>query len=112
MPAALPQRISLLLYGLLVTFLAVTTFWPEPPVEGVSVTLVLCVKLLPLLVFLPSLYKGSKRAWIWLSFVVLLYFTAASVKAWLHDGYWVSSVHTVLTVLLFLSALWTIRSRA
>lgn len=97
-------RLTIALYlGVLATLL-VTTFYPTP-VEGVSIPLMLAVKLLPLLAFVIPVFRGHNRGYIWLAFVVIFYFTQAVVSAWLSEGAPGPMVLTVLTFLLFTVAM-------
>lgn len=97
-------RLTILLYlGVLATLL-VTTFYPAP-VEGVSISLMLAVKLIPLLAFAIPVFRGHNRGYIWLAFVVIFYFTQAVVSAWLSEGAAGPLLLTVLTFLLFTVAM-------
>ncbi|MBE0485258.1 DUF2069 domain-containing protein [Marinobacter sp.] len=93
-------RLTIALYlGVLATLL-ITTFYPAP-VEGVSLTLMLSVKLLPLLAFAVPVFRGHNRGYIWLGFVVIFYFTQGVVSAWLSQGAVGPVILTILTFLLF-----------
>lgn len=98
------RAITATLYTLLLAMLVVTTFWPEQ-VEGVSVALMLAVKLIPLLPFALVVFRGHNRGYIWLSFVVIFYFTQAVVSAWLSEGAPVPVIMALLTFLLFTIAM-------
>lgn len=97
-------RLTTVCYLALLLTLIVTTFVPAP-VAGVSVALMLSVKLVPLLAFLIPVYRGHNRGYIWMSFVVLIYFTQAVVSAWLSQGAPGPVVLTILCMLLFVSAM-------
>ncbi|MGM0570759.1 DUF2069 domain-containing protein [Marinobacter sp.] len=92
------------LYSLLLVMLVITTFWPSP-VEDVSVILMLTVKLLPLVPFAWVIFRGHNRGYIWMSFVVIFYFTQAVVTAWLSEGQPVPVFMAVLTFALFTVAM-------
>ena len=93
-------RATIALYiGVLATLL-ITTFYPDP-VEGVSIPLMLAVKLIPLLPFAVPVFRGHNRGYIWMSF----YFTQAVVSAWLSEGAPGPVILTVLTFLLFTVAM-------
>ncbi len=97
-------RATIALYiGVLATLL-ITTFYPAP-VEGVSIALMLAVKLVPLLPFAVIVFQGHNRGYIWMSFVVIFYFTQAVVSAWLSEGAPGPVILTVLTFLLFTVAM-------
>lgn len=96
--------ITLLLYLAVLATLVVTTFYPAP-VEGVSIALILTVKLAPLLALAVPVFRGNNRGYIWLAFVVIFYFTQAVVSAWLSEGAAGPVILTVLTLLLFVMAM-------
>lgn len=97
-------RATIGLYLAVLATLLVTTFYPTP-VAGVSVALMLSVKLIPLLAFAVPVFRGHNRGYIWLAFVVIFYFTEAVVSAWLSQGAAAPVILTVLTFLLFTVAL-------
>lgn len=90
---------SVLYFSVLITLVA-TTFYPAP-VEGVSIALILSVKLLPLLPFIGLVLRGDNRGYIWLAFVVIFYFTQAAVSAWLSEGATGPVLLAILNLLLF-----------
>ncbi|MEX2474012.1 DUF2069 domain-containing protein [Marinobacter sp.] len=98
--ARITARLTIALYIAVLATLLITTFYPAP-VEGVSVPLMLTVKLLPLLAFAIPVFRGHNRGYIWLAFVVIFYFTQAVVTAWLNEGTTAPMILTVLTFLLF-----------
>lgn len=98
------RALAVTLYTLILAMLVITTFWPEQA-EGVSVPLMLAVKLLPLLPFAWVVFKGHNRGYIWLSFVLIFYFTQAVVSAWLSEGSLAPVLMSVLTVSLFTVAM-------
>lgn len=102
--ARITQRLTAAVYLMLMTVLAITTFYPEP-VAGVSPALILGVKLIPLLLFMVPVFRGDNRGYIWLSFVVIFYFTEAVVSAWLSEGAVVPVVLTILSLSLFVLAM-------
>lgn len=75
------------------------------PVEGVSIALILSVKLIPLLALVMLVFRGNNRGYIWLAFVVIFYFTQAVVSAWLSQGAPGPVILVVLTFLLFTMAM-------
>ena len=102
--ARITVRATIALYiGVLATLL-ITTFYPAP-VEGVSIPLMLAVKLVPLLPFAVTVFRGHNRGYIWMSFVVIFYFTQAVVSAWLSEGAAGPVTLTILTFLLFTVAM-------
>jgi uncharacterized membrane protein len=102
--ARLTARATATIYIAVLIALVATTFLPEP-VEGVSVPLMLAVKLIPLLPFAIVVFRGHNRGYIWLSFVVIFYFTQAVVSAWLSEGAPGPVIMTVLTLALFTIAM-------
>ncbi|GGE72037.1 hypothetical protein GCM10011533_25440 [Streptosporangium jomthongense] len=97
-------RATQFLYLAVLATLLVTTFYPAP-VEGVSITLMLSVKLVPLLALAVPVFRGNNRGYIWLAFAVIFYFTQSVVSAWLSQGAPGPVVLTVLTFLLFTLAM-------
>lgn len=102
--ARITARLTIVLYLATLATLTVTTFWPAR-VEGVSIPLMLSVKLLPLLAFIIPVFRGHNRGYIWLSFVVIFYFTQYTVSAWLSEGAAAPMALAILTFLLFAVAM-------
>lgn len=102
--AHITARLTIALYLATLVALVVTTFYPVQT-EGVSVTLMLSIKLLPLLAFAVPVFRGHNRGYIWLSFVVIFYFTRYVVSAWLSEGAIAPMILTALTFLLFTVAM-------
>lgn len=102
--ARITANLTILLYLAVLAALVVTTFYPAQ-IEGVSVTLMLSIKLIPLLAFAIPVFRGNNRGYIWLSFVVIFYFTRYVVSAWLSEGALAPVILTVLTFLLFTVAM-------
>lgn len=92
------------LYAALVVLLVITTFWPAPDLD-ISLPLILSVKLVPLLLFIPIVISGGNRGLIWLSFVLIFYFTQFVVNAWLTEGDTGAVTVALVTLLLFVSAM-------
>ncbi|KPQ01182.1 DUF2069 domain-containing protein [Marinobacter sp. HL-58] len=97
-------RLTIGLYLATLVALVITTFYPVQT-EGVSVTLMLSIKLIPLLAFAVPVFRGHNRGYIWLSFIVIFYFTRYVVSAWLSEGAIAPMILTVLTFLLFTVAM-------
>lgn len=102
--AHITARLTIALYLATLVTLIVTTFYPVQT-AGVSVTLMLSIKLIPLLAFAVPVFRGHNRGYIWLSFVVIFYFTRYVVSAWLSEGAIAPLILTVLTFLLFTVAM-------
>ncbi|MGM0774300.1 DUF2069 domain-containing protein [Marinobacter sp.] len=102
--ARITARLTIALYLATLAALVITTFYPVQT-EGVSVTLMLSIKLIPLLAFAVPVFRGSNRGYIWVSFVVIFYFTRYVVSAWLSEGAIAPIILTVLTFLLFTVAM-------
>jgi uncharacterized membrane protein len=97
-------RATQFLYLAVLATLLITTFYPAP-IEGVSIALILSVKLIPLLALVMLVFRGNNRGYIWLAFVVIFYFTQAVVSAWLSKGAPGPVILTALTFLLFTMAM-------
>lgn len=102
--AKLTARLIIGLYITTLAALLITTFYPVQ-VEGVSVTLMLSIKLIPLLLFAVPVFRADNRGIIWLSFVVIFYFTRYTVSAWLSEGAAAPVILAILTFLLFTVAM-------
>lgn len=102
--ARVTAKLTIALYIAVLATLLITTFYPVQ-IEGVSVSLILTVKLLPLLAFAVPVFRGHNRGYIWMAFVVIFYFTQAVVSAWLSEGAIAPMILTVLTFLLFTVAM-------
>lgn len=100
---------SISVYLLLIGLLTLTTWWPNP-VDGASKTMMLVIKLLPLLILLPGLWKGRNMTYIWAAFVILLYFMQASMSAYLNQWAWPPTTAAILTTLFFCGVLWKLKS--
>jgi len=102
--ARITARATQFLYLAVLATLLITTFYPAP-VEGVSIVLMLSVKLIPLLALAIPVFKGNNRGYIWLAFVVIFYFTQAVVSAWLSKGAPGPVALLLLTLVLFIMAM-------
>ncbi|MDX1757656.1 MAG: DUF2069 domain-containing protein [Marinobacter sp.] len=102
--ARITAHLTFAFYLAVIVGLILTTFYPAP-IAGVSIPLMLGVKLLPLLPFVVAVWKGSNRAYIWLSFIVLFYFTRYVVSAWLTEGALGPLALTIATFGLFTTAM-------
>jgi len=69
---------------------------------------VACMKLIPLLVFIPGLIKQTFRTYSWLCFVCLIYFVAIFPVAYTRN-LWSDWLITFLVTTLFISAMMTSR---
>lgn len=98
------QITALISYLLLLVLLVVSTLLTTLPPEA-SRGLMLAVKIIPLIIFLPGLLKGHLRAHIWVCFVVLFYFTRSVVAAYLTEGDLLETAITATTVMLFIASM-------
>jgi len=98
------RNLSWISYSLLLLLMVVTSLPAFLP-ENSSVTVILVVKLLPLLIVLPGMLKDKLRPYIWLCFIVLFYFTQSVVETFLSKGGGLDLIITILTVVLFISAM-------
>jgi uncharacterized membrane protein len=94
---------------LLLLIMMVITSLPSFLPEGSSPWVIGSVKLFPLLIVLPGMLKDSLRAHTWLCFIVLFYFTQAVVEAFLSKAASLDLFITLLTVAIFLSAMFYIK---
>lgn len=73
---------------------------------GITVWL---VKLIPLLIFIPGLYRKSERTSAWLAYVSLLYFIFSVLLIYTPHAFYYGWVMSISSVLLFLSCLFYTR---
>lgn len=95
-------------YVLLLLMMIITSLPGQIP-ENSSAGFILSVKLVPLLLVLPGLIQNNLRAFIWLCFIVLFYFTRSVVESFLSHAAGIDLIITALTVLIFLSAMYFIK---
>lgn len=93
----------------LTLLMMIVTSLPAYIPEGSSVTVILLVKLIPLLILLPGLVKDTLRSHIWLCFIILFYFTQSVVETFLSSGAFTDIFITSLTVVIFLSSMFYIK---
>ena len=104
----LAQQLTWASYVLTLLMMIVTSLPGFIP-ENSSTTLILAIKLLPLLILLPGLAKDQLRAYIWLCFIILFYFTQSVVESFIYNAAWIDLFITALTVIMFLAAMFYIK---
>lgn len=104
----LAHWVGLVSFFALMAILALTTFWPEP-VEGPSKTVILMIKLVPLLIFVPGLLRGRNITYIWACFMMMIYFAPLSVSSYLYGWPMSSVIPMALTLVFFVAALFKLR---
>jgi uncharacterized membrane protein len=72
----------------------------------------LVAQALPLLGFLPALWRGGYRAYLWLCFVLLMYFVMATVRVVAAEAVMAQYLELMCTVVLFCAAMLYGRWRA
>jgi len=102
------RNITLACYVLLILMMIITSL-PTMLPEGASPWIALIIKLVPLLIIMPGLLLDHLRAFIWLCFIVLFYFTQSVVETFLSQGANIDYLITFLTVTQFLSAMFYIK---
>ena len=83
----------------------IVTSLPSSLPEGTNMWPVLLIKLVPLLIVLPGLLLSKLRAYIWLCFIVLFYFTQSVVESFLSLGANIDLAITIITIVVFLAAM-------
>lgn len=91
-------------YVLMLLMMIITSLPGQIP-EGSSTLLILTIKLLPLLILLPGLSQDKLRAYIWLCFIILFYFTQSVVESFLSLAASIDLFITLLTITIFISAM-------
>ena len=106
--ARLTYQLTLLSLGGLILLFAGHYFWLRPATHAWTV---FAVHSVPLLLFLPGLLHKKPRVFAWLCFVVLLYFCEGSMNSFYlpHRLGVLSLIETILTVILFCSAMMATR---
>ena len=92
----------------LIGVLTLTTFWPQP-VEGASKTVILTVKLAPLLILAPGLLRARNITYIWACFMMMIYFIPFSASAYLHSWPASTVILLALTLGFFIAALFKLK---
>ncbi|WP_421865501.1 DUF2069 domain-containing protein [Motiliproteus sp.] len=99
--SGLATRLSLLgLIGLLSAWM----LWISPPALANPITIWL-VLTLPLVGFVPAIFGGRARPHIWLCFMILVYFCSGVIHAMTDKFMLLGLAKTMLTVVLFCSAM-------
>lgn len=98
------QQLTWASYVLMLLMMIITSLPGQIP-EGSSVVFILAVKLLPLLILLPGLIQDKLRAYIWLCFIILFYFTQSVVESFLSLAAIIDLFITLLTITIFISAM-------
>ena len=89
--------------------LLIGTSLPTGQENAPRFAVVLSIKLIPLLLVLRGLWLYRLRAFVWLCFIVLFYFTRAVVDAFLDSADWESMLMTILTVCIFMAAMYYVK---
>lgn len=105
------QRVTLVCLLGLLAVIAINTLIAPSHARAPNVVVWLAVSL-PLVIFLPGVWRGNVQSFAWLSFVSLLYF-AQSVTA-LFEPAWRSLdvLHLLFSVVLFVGAMLSVRYTA
>jgi uncharacterized membrane protein len=67
---------------------------------------------LPLVIFVPGIHRGAINSFAWLSFVSLLYFAQSVTALFIPSWRWLDVLHLILTVTLFIGAMFAVRYTA
>jgi uncharacterized membrane protein len=95
-------------YLLMLAILVVTSL-PGFAHSNAPVWFLVAIRTVPLLIFAYGLFRDNLRTYAWLSFVLLFYFTQAVVNIFTDLNYYLSIIMVIITVTLFLSAMFYIR---
>jgi uncharacterized membrane protein len=110
--ANLARRATLTAFGLLLLTIAVNRWLVPVGTEWQTNAVIWMVQTIPLLIFLPGLWRGGITTYAWLCFVVLIYFAAAVTRLFLPQWGALDTINLALTVAMFVFALMFIRWRA
>lgn len=113
--AALARRLSLACYLLLLALISLRS-WAITELEIASRAVLWGLQAVPLLLFLPGLWRGSFRIYVWLCFALLIYFLLAVERVAQPGRAVADGVELAAIVLLFVSAMmfgrWQARAAA
>ena len=104
----LAHWIALACFFGLILVLTVTTFWPSP-VEGASPLVILSVKILPLLIFIPGLLRARNTTYIWTCFMLMIYFIPFSASAYIKSWPITTVILLALTIAFFTAAMFKLK---
>jgi len=105
------HRVVILSYGSLLAVFALYALWQVVnDGNAVAVLVLLIIKTLPLVIFIPGLRVRRLRTYAWLSFVSLLYFIQSVQTAFTQDGRLYGIVCTLIIATLFCALVMYIRS--
>ena len=76
---------------------------------GVTTFVIWFIQIAPLIFFIPFLHRNHLRAYAWLSFVVLMYFTHGVLVAFDERRFVIGLVESILCVVMFLGLVGYIR---
>jgi len=109
--ARLTRCATLATFVLLVLIISANR-WLSPVGDWQINSKIWLMQCVPLLIFLPGLWRGALRSYAWLCFVILFYFAAAVTRLFLPHAQAIDTINLILTVALFVFALLFIRWRA
>jgi uncharacterized membrane protein len=97
----------------LLLLIVIDTFIASNSARALSVSILLwIVASLPLLIFVPGIRRGAVNSFAWLSFVSLLYFMYGVLAVFASPQRWLSALHLVFAIALFISAMLSVRYTA
>ncbi|MBU2710275.1 DUF2069 domain-containing protein [Zooshikella harenae] len=100
--------ITKVLYIALLIYLILDTWFLRPP-DGVSLSVITLVKVLPLCLLIPGIYKGKPRSHAWLCFILTVYFTAGVLATWQTPELWENWFLTLTSATAFITSMLYIR---
>jgi len=105
---ALSRRLALAALAALIVLGLAWELWLAPTGRGT-----LAIKVLPLVLALPGLWRGKLYTFRWLSLLVWLYVAEGLVRATSEaaPGAWLAAIEVLLGVALFAACGWHVRSR-
>lgn len=106
MTAQLMGRLALICYGVLLWQQGLDAWISNAP------WFIWAIKIVPLLMFLPGMYRDNLRSYIWLCFVVQVYFLVLVQRIFARPDDPLVIIGLTAVVLLFVSAMMYVRWRA
>lgn len=95
-----PQWLKTLTSGTLIALILALSYYQLAQASPFNAT-VFCLQSLPLLLILPGLIKGHRRAYQWCGFIILLYFMRAVILVFNPKPLWIDYLLLIASILLF-----------
>lgn len=99
-----PAKLTPLTSGTLIGLLLALSYYQITQASRFN-PVVFCLQALPLLIILPGLIKGHRRAYQWCGFIVLLYFLRGIILISSPQPQWIDYLLVIASITLFILSL-------